>query len=170
MKPITIFFIYLTTLLIPINSQFGTLKLDSKPNNQFQLTATNIYSPATTTKMLKRITSLVNTPTFTLENLNPPQYPDNIKYTETDDNDVYIIVLPHMPSYVKKEDIIVENGLAGIKIKVKDSGLYHNDAFFPDLTDETHSSIIRGRDYEQSISYFRKLRTAMKCHLFIKLS
>ena len=152
-----------------VQCQFGLLKLDSKPNDQFQMTSSNIFSPKSSSKMLKRIASLVNTPTFTIKSLSSPEYPENLKYTETDDYDVYIIVLPHFQSFVTKDDVIVETGVGGVHVRVKDSGLYHNDAFFPDLTEETPSSIIRGRDYEESVSFSRKLKTAENIEVSINL-
>lgn len=168
MKFHSVFFFFFNVFFLA-QCQFGSLKLDSKPNDQFQITSSNIFSPKSSTKMLKRITSLVNTPTFTINSLSSPEYPENLKYTETDDYDVYIIVLPHFQSFVTKDDVIVETGVGGMHIRVKDSGLYHNDAFFPDLTEETHSSIIRGRDYEESVSFFRKLKTAENIEVSVNL-
>ena len=142
-----------------IYCQYHSLNLDSKPNDQFVMTPTSLYSPKSNTNMLKKLYSLVDTPKVMVQDLHPPQYPSNIKYTETQNDAIYYIELPHFPSFISKNDIIVEVGVAGVKITAKDSGLYHNDAFFPDLTENTLSSIVKGRDYELDLTFFRKLKS-----------
>lgn len=139
-------------------TQVGSLKLEETPNDQYQMTSNAIFSPNSTSHMLKKIYSLVNTPKFIIENMKSPEYPNNIKYTESKSSVIYIIELPHFPSFITKDDIIIEKGVAGVKVKVKDSGLYHNDAFFPDLTENTLSSIVRGRDYELVLHFFNKIQ------------
>lgn len=146
-------FIYFFQVL----TQVGSLKLEETPNDQYQVTSNAIFSPNSTSHMLKKIYSLVNTPKFIIENMKSPEYPNNIKYTESQSSVIYIIELPHFPSFITKDDIIIEKGVSGISIKAKDSGLYHNDAFFPDLTENTLSSIVKGRDYELVLHYFRKI-------------
>ena len=141
-----------------ICAQFGSLNLNAKPNDQFQLTSSSLFSPKSTSNVLKKLYSLVDTHQFVIENTDSPQYPDNIKYTETDSNAIYFIELPHFPKFITKNDIKVETGVAGVRIIAKDSGLYHNDAFFPDLTEDTMNSIVRGRDYQINLRYFRKLK------------
>lgn len=144
---------------LEILSQYGSLKLDSKPNEQFQLTPQSLFTANTSSKTLKKLYSLVNTPQFIISSQNPPITPDNIKYTETDKEVIYIIELPHFPLFITKNDLIFDNGISGLSIIAKNSGLYHNDAFFPDLTEGTINSIVKTKDYRLDLRFFRRLKS-----------
>lgn len=144
------------SLLSTIFSQYGSLPLKSIANAEFQLDD-KIFTNKSP-NLLKKIYSLVNIPAFIIEDKTPPSPPDNIKYTETLSQSIYTLELPSFPVYVKKDDIMITQGTNGVHIEVKDSGLFANDAFFPDLSLDSFSSVVRGKNYQISLKFFEKIK------------
>lgn len=70
-------------VLIPFSwQQKGSLNLNAKLGPEYQLDS-SVYTKQGS-KLIKKISSLVNTPSFIINNEDLPQNGDNIKYTETD--------------------------------------------------------------------------------------
>jgi hypothetical protein len=61
--------------------QLGSLDLNAKLGPEYQLDS-SIYKNEGS-KLIKKISSLVNTPSFIINNQELPKNGDNIKYTET---------------------------------------------------------------------------------------
>lgn len=77
-----IFFLFIAILLPFSWQQMGSLDLTAKLGPEYQLDS-SIYT-SQGSKLIKKISSLVNTPSFIINNQDLPQNGDNIKYTETE--------------------------------------------------------------------------------------